>query len=162
MNAFDAMRTARTMAEPALTRLVFIMLAGRIGDHDRAWPSISTLCADTGMGSTAVRAALRRLVEDGHIGVDRRAGTSSLWTIGPRHTPSPDEGVTPSPRTTYPIASHHLPPRQTAPEVDKKKTRSSGPSAPPENRADGPGSNGNGTGPAPGESWGEYRERVGR
>jgi hypothetical protein len=150
------------MDEPPTVRLVWVMLCGRIGDHNRAWPAVSTLCEDTGLGDTAVRGALRRLVDGGHVSVVHRHGLSSLWTIGPRHNgvgASPGDGVGASPRTNHRVASHQSPRRQATPEIDKKLTRKA-------TAAD----NGNGTGtaaviqngPAPGESWGEYRERGGR
>ena len=123
MKTYDAMRAARTMDEPTTVRFVFVMLAGRIGHEERAWPSISTLCADTGLGDTAVRMALKRLVAAGYLSVIHRRGSSSLWTIEPRHVATDTASSGDTKRVTWRQKARH----QTTVEDDKKMTEDTNP-----------------------------------
>ena len=110
-------RVAVTMKETPTVRLVYLMLAvRRIGQDGRAWPAISTLRADTGLGDTAVRMALKRLVAAGYLGVVHRRGSSSLWTIEPRHVATD----TASPGDRNRVTSRQKPRHEATPEVRTK------------------------------------------
>jgi hypothetical protein len=145
-------------------RFVAVALAYRAGVDFRAWPSIACIRADTGLSDRAIRYALGRLADADHLRVIPKGGASSTYLL----TPAPDAGVTPAPRaaTPAPDAAH---PGTTCTRNGKGTDQEHAPTVSSAMRTAGAG-HGNGTdtgvvihkGPAPGETWGEYRERGGR
>ena len=143
-------------ARPA-AKLVLLAVALRAGSDGRAWPSVARICADTGLSARGVRYALRALAAAGHLDAEHRPGRSLLVTV----TAAPLAGV---PRHLLPVPRHESTESAAlgAPRSKKELQKEVAPTAPPENRAVVANGKVNGNGPAPGESWGEYRERGGR
>jgi hypothetical protein len=145
-------------------KLVLLALGLRAGTDGRAWPSVARLCADTGLSARAVRYAVQSLAEAGHLGVDHRPGRSLIVTV----TAAPLAGVA---RHVVPVP-RHLTTKSAAPGAPRIKKEELQEVATTGSTAMRPAAagntNGNGTGvvihngPAPGESWGEFRERGGR
>jgi len=151
-------------------KLVLLALAIRANTEGRAWPSLTRICADTGLSERAVRNALRSLAKDELIVFDPRPGHTSMLTVKGVADPvekSDDPGISdrgdPGISDRYPGTRCRTPRHEVPPEVVKERDKK-------ENRA-ARSSTGqtygyvNGHvkgGPAVGESWGEYRERGGR
>jgi hypothetical protein len=136
-------------------KIVLMALSLRAGNDGRAWPSIARLCADTGLSDRAARYALHALADAGHLVMHRHPGRGLTVVI----TAAPVAGA---PR-------HHVPrPRQistpgAAPGAGRSNKEEELKYAPADTSARRPAGATNITGgPAPGESWGEYRERGGR
>ena len=171
-------------------RLVLVALALRCGSDGRSWPSVARLSADTGYGRSTVLFALQNLVDTGHLEVIHRAGRSSVLTIatGPDSGRVPVQ--IPDPPVQYAAKTRPDTGPRSKEEVDKEVATPAPPenragdaiepgvswvehadgtvtvvrtgpcsTSPPTPPAPAPL---NGNGPAPGESWGEYRERGGR
>jgi hypothetical protein len=89
-------------------KFVLIVLCLRAGADGRTWPSVATICADTGYADSAVRRALIHLQKSGHIGLIHRSGRSSLVSVDPvlseRGTAFPSTG-TAFPRTKKRVPS---------------------------------------------------------
>jgi Helix-turn-helix domain len=168
-------------------KLVLLALAVRAGSEGRAWPTVTRLCADTGLSDRAVRYALDSLVAAGHIVLEHRPGRASVVTVTPAPradptparrapTPAPRADPTPAPRADPPRHDvhppRHLVPKTPAPRAPRSKKELEKEVATTGSTALRPAVAGNGNGdgaaavvhngPAPGESWGEYRERGGR
>lgn len=151
-------------------KLVLLALAVRANTEGRAWPSLTRICADTGLSERAVQDALKSLVADKLIVFESRPGHTSMLTVKGVADPvekSDDPGSScggdPRSSCANPRSSCGTPPQELRPEVVKEREKK-------ENRA-ARSSTGqtygyvNGHvkgGPAAGESWGEYRERGGR
>jgi DNA-binding transcriptional regulator YhcF (GntR family) len=81
--SWQAARAALDIDMSPTCKFVYIVLALRAGQDRRAWPSVATIAADTGLGRSTVRRALGQLRKAGHIGVVHRQGRSSLVTVTP-------------------------------------------------------------------------------
>jgi DNA-binding transcriptional MocR family regulator len=149
---------------PPSETLVLIALALRAGNDGRAWPSIARLCADTRLSDSTVRRAIHALAEAGYLIVRRQPGRGLMLTVTVARSPRPDTAVT----MTAPARSPRPRPRSPRPESAVTVTGRSNKEeemkyAPTDTSAQRPAGAANITGgPAPGESWGEYRERGGR
>ncbi len=56
-------------------RLLLLAIADHAGDDgDDAWPSVPTLASKTGISERSVQRGIGRLVEGGHLTVERCAG----------------------------------------------------------------------------------------
>lgn len=162
---WDLIRAARDVEGLApAAKFVLVMLALRAGDDGRAWPSLARIVADTGYGRSTVSVALTELAEAGHLEVIHRPGHANMVTL--THPESgrvthPESGPThPESGRTHPESGPRSKPRR-----DTRSTTTGSTTPWPVVAGNG---NTNGTaavihnGPAPGESWGEYRERGGR
>ncbi|HEY2303910.1 MAG TPA: helix-turn-helix domain-containing protein [Acidimicrobiales bacterium] len=67
-------------------KLVYLALALRAGKDGRAWPSITQLAKDTGLGRSTIRRALGQLAEQELVTVFHRPGSSSIVTATPPAT----------------------------------------------------------------------------
>jgi AraC-like DNA-binding protein len=61
--SFQAMAWATKIKLPTHEKFVLIMLSNYADEHGKCWPSIETLCNETGMSRPTVKRALRKLVE---------------------------------------------------------------------------------------------------
>jgi hypothetical protein len=59
-------------------KAVLVAIAYHANRQGRAWPSVATLCRDTGYGQAAVRRAIHRLTESGHLTVIHKPGTALI------------------------------------------------------------------------------------
>ena len=145
-------------------KFVLVALALRAGTDGRAWPSVACLVADTGYSERSVQYALHGLVEAGRLDVVHRQGTSAVRTLGGANiAPVGVQIVHPGVQKTTKRGANIAPGSvvEELQEVAASGSTAMRPAA---------AGNGNGTGgaavihngPAPGESWGEYRERGGR
>jgi hypothetical protein len=57
-------------------RAVYYAYAYHANREGKAWPSVATLCQDTGYGQACVRRTIRSLVDKGRIRVTQRPGTA--------------------------------------------------------------------------------------
>lgn len=123
-------------------KFVLVVLCLRAGTDGRAWPSLATIGADTGLSERAVRYALRQLQKSGHIDLIHRQGRSSLMSINPgtscRGTPAP-LAPTPAPNDQNPGTS--------CPQKYKEEIKEVAPAVPSDKRTSGAKGNGNGRAP---------------
>jgi DNA-binding transcriptional regulator YhcF (GntR family) len=140
-------------ARPA-AKLVLLALALRAGSDGRAWPSVGRLCADTGLSNASVRRALQSLAQAGHLGVDHRPGRSLLVTVTALNLSGVVRSNRAVPRSKSTKSALTVSGRSKKEVIQEVATTVS--------TAMRPAVASNGNGPAPGESWGEYRERGGR
>jgi DNA-binding transcriptional MocR family regulator len=145
-------------------KFVLVAVALRAGTDGRAWPSLARIAADTGYGRSTISAAIAELAETGHLQVIHTHGRANMMTM--TH-PDPGWVTRPDPGPTRPDPGRD--PSRSWTQKSKRidhEVATTGSSAERPAVAD----NGNGispaavihNGPAPGESWGEYRERGGR
>jgi hypothetical protein len=73
-----AVKVAAEIRTDPTAKLVLMMVAYRAGADGRAWPSMATIAADTGLRERAVRHAVHRLAKEGHLEVIHRPGKSSV------------------------------------------------------------------------------------
>jgi Helix-turn-helix domain len=145
-------------------KFVLIAVALRAGTDGRAWPSVARICEDTGYGQAAVRAAIKRLAGVGQLEVFHRPGSG--WTMALSAPPGGAVGAPANGAGAPPGREKRATRWREKRKEEIMKGATTGSSALRPAVAD----NGNGTspgvvihnGPAPGESWGEYRERGGR
>jgi hypothetical protein len=135
-------------------KFVLVALALRAGSDGRAWPSVACLVADTGYSERSVHYALRALVDGGHLNVIHRQGTSAVRTLGGANIAGVGVQMLHQPLQKTTKRGANIAPGSVVEELQEVATTGS--------TAKRPAVAGNGSGPAPGESWGEYRERGGR
>jgi DNA-binding transcriptional MocR family regulator len=135
-------------------KLVLLALALRAGVDGRAWPSIARLCTDTGLSNATVRRAVQSLAEAGHLSTDHRPGRSLLVTVTAIPLSGPPRSERAVPRSETTKSALTVSGRSKKEVIQEVAT--------PGSTDKRPAVADNGNGPAPGESWGEYRERVGR
>jgi hypothetical protein len=61
--SFQAMAWAVGIKLPAQEKITLVMLSNYANEEGRCWPSIDTLCVDTGLSRATVKRALKRLEE---------------------------------------------------------------------------------------------------
>lgn len=83
--SFQAMAWAVRQKAPTKAKFLLIILANYADDQNRCWPSIATLCADTGIPRSTVKLYLDRLVKLGLIEKAKRSKgvlqTSNLYLL---------------------------------------------------------------------------------
>lgn len=65
--SFQAMAWAIKQKAPTKPKFVLLVLANYADDTNRAWPSLMTLCKDTGISRSVMIECLKKLVELGLI-----------------------------------------------------------------------------------------------
>lgn len=65
--SFQAMAWAVKQKAPTKQKFVLIILANYADDQGKCWPSLQTLCNETGIGRSTLIVCLNRLVEIGLI-----------------------------------------------------------------------------------------------
>lgn len=101
---------------------VFVSIGLHVNDGGRAWPSINTLCSETGYSNKAVSEAIKTLKREGVIKAMRRKGSSTVYlpvyfSYGKNSTP-PLNYIVPPPKTTL-----VPPPKTTLKEEPEKKNQ---------------------------------------
>jgi DNA-binding GntR family transcriptional regulator len=61
--SFQAMAWATKVKLPTYEKFVLIMLSNYADEDGKCWPSIETLCNETGLSRPTVKRVLRKLVE---------------------------------------------------------------------------------------------------
>lgn len=83
--SFQAMAKAVEIKLPTHEKFVLIMLANYADESGKCWPSVETLCSDTGMSRAAVHKALAKLVKRGLVERAKRfkknIQTTSIYVI---------------------------------------------------------------------------------
>lgn len=83
--SFQAMAWAIKIKLPTHEKFVLVLLSNYADEHGICWPSIETLCEQTGLSRPAVKRALRKLVERGIVTkAKQKKGhlqTSNLYTL---------------------------------------------------------------------------------
>lgn len=88
-------------------RLLLLALADHSDDEGASFPSVSRLCARTGMGERGVQKVLKRLSEKGHLTIEVNAGRSGTNRYVIALSPAPDAPrtrCTPAPSAPAPGA----------------------------------------------------------
>jgi DNA-binding GntR family transcriptional regulator len=65
--SFQAMAWAVKIKLPTYEKFVLIMLSNYADEEGKCWPSIETLCNETGLSRPTIKRVLKRLVERGLI-----------------------------------------------------------------------------------------------
>jgi DNA-binding IclR family transcriptional regulator len=83
--SFQAMAWAVKQTAPTKAKFLLIMLANYADDRGHCWPSIKTLCVDTGIPRSTLKLYLDRLVKLGLIEKAKRSKgvlqTSNLYVL---------------------------------------------------------------------------------
>jgi DNA-binding transcriptional regulator YhcF (GntR family) len=83
--SFQAMAWAVKIKLPAQEKITLVMLANYADESGRCWPSIETLCVDTGLSRSTIKRCLAKLQERRILTKLRRAKgkvqTSNLYTL---------------------------------------------------------------------------------
>jgi hypothetical protein len=122
-------------------KFILCLLADTSRDDARAWPSVGTLAADSGMSERAVQAALRVLESGGLISGERAPGKVTVWTLhlpdlgpagaGPGVNGHPFTPAESAPQTPdAPPQNPHHPPAESAPPPPQNSTQTPAESAP--------------------------------
>jgi len=93
---------------PHSDKFVLLALADNANDEGHCWPSIRTIEQKTSLSNRAVRYAVKRLEECGHLVTKNRNGHSLSYTITPRQE---------MPGTPARDAARQLVPRQLVPQT---------------------------------------------
>jgi hypothetical protein len=104
---------------PASEKLVLLALADNANDEGQCYPSVTTLMKKCSMSERGVQYAVAKLVEDGHVTREMRAGRSTIYHVHPRTgcTPAqvaPPHDMHPPPHIVHPTPAQVAPhPRTT-------------------------------------------------
>jgi DNA-binding IclR family transcriptional regulator len=83
--SFQAMAWAVRQKAPTKAKFLLIILANYADDKNQCWPSIQTLCADTGIPRSTLKLYLEKLVKLGLIEKAKRSRgvlqTSNRYTL---------------------------------------------------------------------------------
>jgi DNA-binding IclR family transcriptional regulator len=83
--SFQAMAKAVEIKLPTQEKFVLIMLANYADESGKCWPSVETLCQDTGMSRAAVHKALAKLTKRGLLSRAKRfknnLQTTSVYSL---------------------------------------------------------------------------------
>lgn len=132
--AFAAVRDRVTGEASTLghvDRLVALAIADHLGANAMAWPSRKRLATWTGLGETAIKAAIRRLCEGPARIFDLKPGGSEPGQPPRAHryrvAARPGHETTGSPDDRYPVAARPIPGRQATSNVLRTSQRTSQP-----------------------------------
>jgi len=67
-----------------IAKLILFALASRVDDEGKCWPSIDTICHDTGLKHRTTQLHLKSLVESGYVIRQERPGRTALLWINMR------------------------------------------------------------------------------
>jgi DNA-binding transcriptional ArsR family regulator len=67
-----------------IAKLILFALASRVDDEGKCWPSIDTICHDTGLKHRTTQLHLKSLVESGYVIRQERPGRTALLWINTR------------------------------------------------------------------------------
>lgn len=97
--ANDLTRKLWARKMPAPRKLVLIYLADRANSEHRTWPSVATICDETGLGRSTVFRALEELRDAGYVSHRQRWNDSNVYQVFDPQSQSgtgPRAGLTPS------------------------------------------------------------------
>ena len=94
---------------PASEKLVLLALADCANDEGGCWPSMKTLVEKCSKGERTVQAAIKALVEAGHLSRDERLGKGCYYTVHPRNNCAPAENAPPQKMRQTPAKSADKP-----------------------------------------------------
>lgn len=147
----DYARLVRDLRLPPMAKLILFALAARADANGICWPSIRTLCDDTGLVRRTVQVHLQKLTQDRVVVREARTGRPNVFRLNipmstyttsasardasVRGAPSGSASAAPAPRTICAPGAHDMPITCAgdAPEVTKKYPLKS-PLKLPENR----------------------------
>jgi len=83
--SFQAMSWALKQPVKTTEKLLLLVIANYADEQGQAWPSVETLCRDTGMSRATIQRSLRKLEKLGFLSTKKRmkshAQTSNLYTL---------------------------------------------------------------------------------
>lgn len=104
---------------PASEKLVLLALADCANDEGGCWPSMRTLVSKCSKSERTVQAAIKALVDAGHLTRDERLGKGCFYTVHPRENCTPAKTAPPQKLPQTPAESADKPSRTI--NVDKPK-----------------------------------------
>ncbi|SNT07175.1 Helix-turn-helix domain-containing protein [Sphingomonas laterariae] len=102
-------------------KLVLLALADQANDDGVCWPSMASLAAKCSKSDRTVQAAIKSLVESGHLSRLERPGKGVRYTVHPRSDCTPEAASPPKGTTSTPEAASDKPSRT----ITSQKTTSS-------------------------------------
>jgi hypothetical protein len=115
--AWEHITLVRQVPIQYIAKLILFALASRVDDEGKCWPSIDTICHDTGLKHRTTQLHLKSLVANGYVRRQERPGRTALLWINMRMLAT---GVSGTPPHNLHTAVHALqePGAGRAPEVE--------------------------------------------
>ena len=82
--AWEHIHLIREIPLQYIEKLILFALASRVDDEGKCWPSIDTICHDTGLKHRTTQLHLKVLVETGYVIRHERAGRAALLRLNIR------------------------------------------------------------------------------
>ena len=82
--AWEHITLVRQVPLQYIAKLILFALASRVDDEGKCWPSIDTICHDTGLKHRTTQIHLKSLVENGYVIRQERPGRTALLWINMR------------------------------------------------------------------------------
>ena len=82
--AWEHINLVRQVPLQYIAKLILFALASRVDDEGKCWPSIDTICHDTGLKHRTTQLHLKALVESGYVIRQERPGRTALLWINMR------------------------------------------------------------------------------
>ena len=82
--AWEHISLVRQMPLQYIAKLILFALASRVDDEGKCWPSIDTICHDTGLKRRTTQLHLKALVERGYVFRQERPGRTALLRLNMR------------------------------------------------------------------------------
>lgn len=82
--AWEHIHLIRDIPLQYIEKLILFALASRVDDEGKCWPSIDTICHDTGLKHRTTQLHLKALVEGGYVIRHERPGRSALLRLNMR------------------------------------------------------------------------------
>lgn len=82
--AWEHITLVRQVPLQYIAKLILFALASRVDDEGKCWPSINTICHDTGLKHRTTQLHLKSLVESGYVIRQERPGRTALLWINMR------------------------------------------------------------------------------
>lgn len=121
--SISLMSTAWKLDLSSTDKIVLLALADWSNDDGHCWPSLSQLQAKSGLSERAVRMAIGRLRDAGHLTRDERIGKGVVYTIHPGTSCPPASNA---PRHEMPKTPARRAPNTSGTTKPQKATPSSG------------------------------------
>ena len=82
--AWEHINLVRQTPLQYIAKLILFALASRVDDEGKCWPSIDTICHDTGLKRRTTQLHLKGLVESGYVIRHERPGRAPLLRLNLR------------------------------------------------------------------------------
>jgi DNA-binding transcriptional ArsR family regulator len=82
--AWEHINLVRQVPLQYIAKLILFALASRVDDEGKCWPSIDTLCRDTGLKRRTTQLHLKALVENGYVIRQERPGRPAVLRLNMR------------------------------------------------------------------------------